>query len=82
MPKPVVLAANFQVINVDIRMQCVVVYSLFFLQCLLRNLGTERKSKRKLFTFAQFTRSTFVLFSAFNMDTKLLVSVYIHVHLQ
>ena len=79
MPKPVVLTANFQVANVDISMQCAVgLFFVFFRNSLLKNLGTERKSKRKLFTCAQFPRSTFVLFSAFRMDTKLLASVHIH----
>ena len=55
--KPIVLTAHFQVTNVDISMQCVVGFFLCtFRNSLLKNLGTERKSKRKLFTCAQFPR--------------------------
>ena len=78
----VVLTANFQVTNVDNSdlLVCNVswVYSLLVSQQSIENLETERKSKRKLFSCAQFPRSTFVMFSAFKMDTKLLVPVYIH----
>ena len=81
MPKPIVLIANFQVTNVgnDLLVFNVSwVYSLSFSRQSIEKPGTERKSKRKLFTYAEFPRSTFVLFSAFKMDTKLLVSVYIN----